>query len=435
MSRPLNFLHLTTFYPPYSFGGDAMYIYRLAHALGDAGHHVDVVHCVDSYHLFHPAEPEITFVDHPRVKTHGLRSGYGWVSPLLTQQTGRSYLKRKYISQLLNSKPYDVMHFHNVSLLGPDILTFEPDQGTVIKVYTTHEHWLICPTHVLWKFTGRPCDRPECFRCTIRAKRPPQIWRYTGQLEKASQHIDQFVSPSRFTARMHAHRGFPQPVAHLPCFIERVDRDWQHPGPRPQEHPYFLFVGRLEVIKGLHRLIEVWKNVKQFDLLVAGTGDYEKRLREQAASNPRIKFLGSLPQRDLGSLYFHALACIIPSVTYETFGLIIVEAFARKTPAIARNLGGLAEVVNDSGGGFLFTTDEELLTAVHRIAASPGLRSELGEKGYRAFVRWWSKEAHLELYFEFLRKIAINKFGDVPWERQPSVRSEEVGREALLIQR
>ncbi len=35
MSRPLKFLHLTTFYPPYSFGGDALYLYRLCHALGD----------------------------------------------------------------------------------------------------------------------------------------------------------------------------------------------------------------------------------------------------------------------------------------------------------------------------------------------------------------------------------------------------------------
>ncbi len=57
MSRPLNFLHLTTFYPPYSFGGDAMYIYRLSHALGDVGHSVDVIHCVDSYHLLHSDEP------------------------------------------------------------------------------------------------------------------------------------------------------------------------------------------------------------------------------------------------------------------------------------------------------------------------------------------------------------------------------------------
>ena len=43
MSRPLRFLHFTTFYPPYSFGGDAMYLYRLAHALGDAGHDIDVL--------------------------------------------------------------------------------------------------------------------------------------------------------------------------------------------------------------------------------------------------------------------------------------------------------------------------------------------------------------------------------------------------------
>ena len=101
MTRPLNFLHLTTFYPPYSFGGDAMYIYRLCHKLGDAGHHVDVVHCVDSYHLQHPGEPEIPFAEHLRVHRHELRSRFGWLSPLLTQQTGRPCLKMKTIHRLL----------------------------------------------------------------------------------------------------------------------------------------------------------------------------------------------------------------------------------------------------------------------------------------------------------------------------------------------
>jgi len=416
MNRPLNFLHLTTFYPPHSFGGDAMYIYRLSHALGDAGHHVDVIHCIDSYHLLHPAAPEVKFADHPNVTRHGLRSGYGWLSPLLTQQTGRPYLKRGRIREVLNSKRYDVMHYHNISLLGPEILTLEPDSGHVVKMYTTHEHWLICPTHVLWKFNSQPCEKLACLRCTIMAKRPPQIWRYTRLLARTSRHVDQFVSPSRFTANMHAERGFPQTVAHLPYFIERADRDWQDPGPRPQERPYFLFVGRLEAIKGLQTLIQVWKRVVDFDLLVAGTGNYEQELRDQAASNPRIKFLGALPQRELGALYVHALACIVPSLTYETFGIIIIESFARKTPVIARDLGALPEVIHDSGGGFVYRTDDELLAAINRIAASLQLRSELGEKGYRSFVRWWSREAHLERYFGFLRKAAMGKFGYVPWE-------------------
>jgi glycosyltransferase involved in cell wall biosynthesis len=416
VNRPLRFLHLTTFYPPYSFGGDAMYIYRLSHALGDAGHQVDVIHCIDSYHLLHPAQPEVQFADHPNVTVHGLRSGYAWLSPLLTQQTGRLCLKRRPVVEILNSKQFDVIHYHNISLLGPEVLTLGADQNRTVKVYTTHEHWLICPTHVLWKFNRRPCEKPACFACTILARRPPQMWRYTGLLERTSRHVDQFVSPSRFTAQMHAERGFPQPLAHLPYFIDRVDGDWQHPGPRPQEGPYFLFVGRLEIIKGLQTLIQLWHRVPDIDLLVAGTGTQEAALRTEAASNPRIKFLGALSQRQLGALYFHSLACIVPSLTFETFGQIIIEAFARKTPAIARDLGALPEVINDSGGGFVYRTDDELLTSMGHIASSPSLRHELGEKGYRSFVRWWSREAHMERYFGFLRKAAIRKLGYVPWE-------------------
>jgi glycosyltransferase involved in cell wall biosynthesis len=418
MSRPLNFLHVTTFYPPYSFGGDAMYIYRLAHGLGDLGHHVDVVHCIDSYHLLHPAEPEIKFADHPNVTTHGMRAGYGWLSPLITHQSGNPFLNSKRIRTVFNKKKFDVIHYHNISLLGPKVLTFESERGRAIKMYMTHEHWLICPTHVLWKFNKRPCEKPDCFRCTLMAKRPPQVWRYTNMLARASSHVDQFVSPSRFTARMHAERGFSQPVAHLPYFIDRVDNDWENPGPRPQEDPYFLFVGRLETIKGLQTLIPLWKDVDGFDLLIAGTGTAERQLRAQAASNPRIKFLGPLSQRQLGALYFHALACIVPSITYETFGIIIVESFARKAPVIVRDLGALPEVVHDSGGGLVYRTDEELLTAMNRIATSPTLRADLGEKGYRAFAKWWSREAHMELYFDFLQKIAIKKFGYVPWEKR-----------------
>lgn len=416
MARPLNILHLTTFYPPYSFGGDAMYIYRLSHALGDEGHEVDVVHCVDAYHSLHPDPPPIAFDGHARVRVHGLRSGFGALSPLLTQQTGRPFLKRRQLDAVLASRRYDVMHFHNISLLGPDVLALTPPSASPVKLYMTHEHWLVCPTHVLWKFNSRACDAPECLRCTLMARRPPQWWRYTGKLARAARHVDRFVSPSRFTARMHADRGFSRPVGHLPYFIDRVDGDWRDPGPRPQERPYFLFVGRLEPIKGLQTLIALWDRVRDFDLLVAGTGLQEAALRAQAASNPRVRFLGARSQRELGALYVHATACIVPSLTYETFGIIIIEAFARKTPVVVRDLGALPEVVEESGGGFVYRTDQELLGAIESLGGSPELRSELGEKGYCAFVRLWSREAHLAQYFGLLREIALEKSGRVPWE-------------------
>jgi glycosyltransferase involved in cell wall biosynthesis len=106
----------------------------------------------------------------------------------------------------------------------------------------------------------------------------------------------------------------------------------------------------------------------------------------------------------------------VPSVGYETFGLISIEAFARKTPVIARDLGPLPEVVEDSGGGFVYRTEQELRDLMERVGASPRLRQELGEEGYNSFQRWWTKEAHLERYFDFLRKSALEKFGHVPWE-------------------
>ena len=83
---------------------------------------------------------------------------------------------------------------------------------------------------------------------------------------------------------------------------------------------------------------------------------------------------------------------------------------------IVRDIGALPEVVHDSGGGFVYRTDEELVTYMTQIAASPRLRRQLGEQGYDAFLRYWSREAHMELYYQFLQRAATKRFGYVPWE-------------------
>ena len=81
------------------------------------------------------------------------------------------------------------------------------------------------------------------------------------------------------------------------------------------------------------------------DLLVAGTGTLADKLKARAAGNGRVRFLGPVPQADIGRLYAHAVACLVPSLTYETFGMVVIEAFARKTRVIVRDLGALPEIV------------------------------------------------------------------------------------------
>jgi glycosyltransferase involved in cell wall biosynthesis len=413
--RPLDFVHLTTFYPPYSFGGDAMYVYRLAHALADEGHSVDVVHCVDSYHLLHRGAPPLRVSEHPGVTRHALESGAGWLSPLLTQQTGHPLLKRRRLDAVLSSRRFDVAQFHNTSLLGPASLAL-PIAGDPVKIYMAHEHWLVCPMHVLFKNGEGPCDEPSCLSCTLRGRRPPQLWRYTGQLQRFSRHVDVFLSPSEFSAGMHRKRGFSAALHHLPYFLDRVDDDWQRPGPRPQPGPYCLFVGRLEKLKGLHHVIPAWARVRGCDLLVVGDGTYGRELRDLAAANPRIRFLGPRTQHELGPLYAHALACIVPTDTYETFGFTIIEALARKTPVVARALGALEEVARLSNGALLFENGDQLVGAVESLQRDPPLARRLGEQGYETFTRLWTREAHLARYFGWLREAAMRKHGRVPWE-------------------
>jgi len=425
VARPLRFCHLSIFYPPYSFGGDAMYLYRLANALARRGHDVDVIHDADSYHVLEPSAPKANFPNHPNVTVHTLRSRWGRLSPLLSQQTGGVWLKSRRIREVFLGKRFDVIHYHNISLFGPRVLALAPDYADFIKLYTTHEHWLVCPMHVLWKNNERLCEAPDCLRCTLAFRRPPQWWRYTSLLEKCAASVDQFVSPSLFTARMIQDRGFvpARAIEHLPYFVPEAEHAAAPPAESLHHRPYFLFVGRLEIIKGVQDLFPLFRNYPHADLLIAGTGNYEAALRDQARGMSNVIFLGSLPQDRLRACYRHAVALLVPSICYEVFGIIILEAYLQKTPVIVHDLGGLKEVVEESRGGFAYRTPQELLAAMERLRTEPALRAEMGERGFQKYHERWDEAAHLRIYFRILEETARRKLGRVPWH--------DVGRTSL----
>jgi glycosyltransferase involved in cell wall biosynthesis len=412
MRRPLRFLHISTFYPPWSFGGDAMYIYRLARALADDGHEVDVVHSRAAYRLLHREEPPVAIASYPGVRVHDVSTRFGALGPLLAHQAGRPLLERRRLVTLLAERRPDVVHFHNISLLGPSVLSLAAPGVTPLKIYTAHEHWLVCPTHVLWKHQREVCVERECLRCTLRHRRPPQLWRATGHLEASSRHVHQFIAPSRFVVRSHAERGFAPPMAPLPLFVEDARDDIAAPA---HPRPYMLFVGRLEKIKGLQTVIPLWRRIEGIDLVVAGAGDFEPDLRRMAAGDPRIRFLGHVSQADLQGWYQHAMACIVPSVTFETFGIIVIEAFRHGTPVIARDLGSLPEIVA-AGGGVVYGDDDGLVQAVERLRDDADERERLSARAREAFRTHWSTEAHLRAYYALLHDAAIRAFGRAPWE-------------------
>ena len=207
MRRPLRIAMVTTFYPPYNFGGDGQYVRRLAHALVRRGHKVDVIHDADAYRLLGGEEKE-ALAEPKGITVHSLRSGAPALSCLATQQLGRPLVHGSRIRKILGDG-FDVVHFHNISLVGgPGILSY----GEGIKLYTAHEYWLVCPMHNLWRHNRELCSGRQCWRCALAHKRPPQLWRTGHLLTDEADHIDAFIALSRFSAEKHAEFGFAPPM-------------------------------------------------------------------------------------------------------------------------------------------------------------------------------------------------------------------------------
>ncbi|MDP9096041.1 MAG: glycosyltransferase family 4 protein [Pseudomonadota bacterium] len=389
---------ITTFYPPYHFGGDATYLQALARALVNEGHEVEIVHCTDAYRLKDKRSIELPPPE-PGIRVHRLHHGLGALSPLITQQTGHPGLKSGALREILR-RDFDVVHYHNISLIGgPAVLGWS---HAPVTLYTLHEHWMVCPTHILWKNRNRACDRRTCFSCCLRSGVPPQLWRLTGALQRGLHGIDVLLAPSRYTADRHIEAGLADDVTVLPLFSGIA------PGERQAAariRPLFLFVGRVTASKGIVPLLEQFATLPDYDLMVVGEGDLRAAMALRFATHANIRFLGLVPQSELADLYAAATALVFPSLAPETFGLSVVEAFACGTPAIVRDAGGCREPVDATGGGIVYRKDPEMREAVHRVAGDKPLRDAMGRLARAGYLHHYTTERHVAAYLDIIATV------------------------------
>ena len=173
------------------------------------------------------------------------------------------------------------------------------------------------------------------------------------------------------------------------------------------DHRLFVFVGRLEPLKGgevalgaLAHLTEGGRH-PEVRLLVlgedSGIGEQARlrRLADELGVGGQVEFLGSVAQSRLATYYAAADACLMPSYS-ESFGLVGLEAQASGTPVIASNVAGLASVVRDGVSGYLVDGHDPAVYAerMGRLLDDPRLSDELGERGRRLAGRFsWERMA------------------------------------------
>jgi len=208
--------------------------------------------------------------------------------------------------------------------------------------------------------------------------------------------VDLFIAMSEFSRAKHAEFGFPREMHVLPPFVD--DPVLTENDASPHHRPYFFFAGRLEKIKGLHTVVPLMAAVPEADLVVAGDGSYRETLARMSAG--RVRFLGSVSQSGLARYYRHAVATLVPSISYETFGQTLIESFAASTPVIARRLGPFPEIINACKGGLLFSGDDELVAAMRALVSESGLRNQLAENALRGHRERWSEAVVVPRYLE-----------------------------------
>jgi glycosyltransferase involved in cell wall biosynthesis len=310
------------------------------------------------------------------------------------------------VRELIDEIRPDIVHVHNFfPLLSPSIHRASHDAGIPV-VQTLHNYRLICPNALLLR------DNSPCEDCIGKVLPWPGIIHacYRGSTLQSSvsatmlathrvrntwvRDVDLFIALTEFARRKHVEGGIAaERIVVKPNFIA------PDPGFGHAEGKGFVMVGRLVAQKGLPVALQAWEEFHApGSLTIIGDGDLVGLVQRAAADSTAIEYLGLLPRAAVLDRIRSAAALIFPSLSYETFGMTTVEAFACGRPVIASAHGSAAELVDDGRTGLLFRPGDaaDLAAKVVWAESHPAEMRQMGEAARSEFELHFTGEANYE---------------------------------------
>ena len=393
----LKFLFTSTFYPPFHIGGDANHVKYLAEELAKLGHEVHVFYNRDAFSIKRRLPPQVMGYQKD-VIVHKYESPFN-LSPYIVYLLGNSQTITKAFKVLINKIQPQVVHHHNISLLGYSIIN---RFGSYANIYTAHDYWLICQQNNILRNGVHECNDDKCISCALTHRKPPQLWRHCAGFKKTISQLDLIIAPStylekrlyqQFKIRSLVIQNFaPLPPSQIP---------------KQEYSDYYLFVGALEEHKGIINLLQTFKKLRSkidTKLLIVGKGILESKIKNYIKHHSLQKsviFVGDAYNESLYSLYHGAKALIIPSICPENSPLVALEAMSVGTPVIASDKGGLPEIVEKVDKKLIFQDFIELENLLSTFSKKPLKSSEIK----RIYQKNFSPEAFTEKYMKAILSI------------------------------
>ncbi|MBS0379698.1 MAG: glycosyltransferase [Proteobacteria bacterium] len=296
----------------------------------------------------------------------------------------------------------DVVHFHHFHLLGIDLLTLTRRVLPNVRlVLTFHEFMAICDAsgHMLRKSDRTLCTKASPVRChqCFPERQPEHFFTRDMWFKRHLSAVDVFTVPSRFMIERYSSWGLdPAKIVHV------TNGQPDYSGGRiasvvRAKRNRFGFFGQLVDNKGVWVILQAVERLRAegfTDFVIEINGDnlqyaseerrkeFESFIAEEndlPVSERNVVFNGSYSVQQLPQRMARVDWCIVPSVWWEIFGLVISEAWMFKRPVIASNVGGPGERITHEKDGLLFEVADpgSLAQAIQRACSEDGLWQRL----------------------------------------------------------
>ncbi len=319
--------------------------------------------------------------------------------------------QRRIRAAIVANRP-QVMHVHNTfPAASPSVYSAAAPRGVAV-IQTLHNYRLVCPAatlfrdgHVCTECVGRPMPWPAVVHACVRDSRSQSLVAaatITAQRARArfTQGIDVYIALTHFQRELMIEGGLPaERIRVIPNFLA------SDPQTGSEGRTGVLFAGRLSDEKGIAVLLEAASMVPGM-VSVAGGGPLSNTVKQAEAAG-HLTSLGSLPQASVVVEIRRAIALVVPSIWFEGFPIVLLEAFATGTPVIASRIGSLAELVEHGVTGLLVEPGNAAYLA-DQIRWARDHPSEMREMGVHArdrFESLFGGEAHLAALLETYRSI------------------------------
>lgn len=280
-----------------------------------------------------------------------------------------------------------------------------------------HLHEPLTPSLTWWALLHARMQPQAVTVGTFHAYHERPNWLYTHSrpiFGKFFRRLDSLIAVSE-AAYDFAHRLFPGDYRIIPNGVDlsRFGRDRHLAEDDPDRPLTILFVGRLDKRKGFQTLLEAYLRLKpdypRLRLRVVGPftprecAPYQKIAEAQFVTG--IEFVGYVSPERLPTFYHQADIFCAPSLGYESFGIVLLEAMAAGLPVVASDIAGYRTVLSDGQEGRLIPPGQTecLAEAVRQLLNQPQQRQAMGQRGrLKASQYNWDQivEQVLELYRE-----------------------------------